>query len=89
MTLTRFNKKNLYISYNPYTDVLQLMDKTISQLPEESFSEQNKTGLKLIYYKNRPLLVEVKNAYERTGISIESLDREGILKIIDQMVKKI
>lgn len=82
--------KNWYISYNQYSDLFQIYDDKVFTLPENKVSEKREKKFRIIISKDsaKPLLFEIKNAYDILGVDIGKLSKTSIIKLIEPYLKK-
>ena len=79
-------KKEWDISYDPYSDLFQIYDSSIFELSKKHIITNKKNNVKLLFYKNysSPVLIEIMNAYTELGQNIENLNKNDILKLIEE-----
>lgn len=82
--------QNWYISYDIYSDLLQVYDDSVFRLPHKDLEEKRVKNLRVILYKKNlsPLLFEVKKAYDVLGTNIDSLAKPDIIKLIEPYFSK-
>ena len=82
--------QNWYISYDIYSDLLQIYDDNVFRLSDKDLDEKNTKELRVVFYKkdSSPLLFEVKRAYEVLGVNIDSLSKPDIIKLIEPYFSK-
>lgn len=76
--------KTWYVSYDPYTDLFQMYDGRVFELPKNHLMEKNSGNVKLLYSKDssKPLLIEIKNAYNQLG-DVDDLEKSEIINKVE------
>ena len=79
--------KTWHVSYNPYTDLFQMYDGHVFDLPKDSLTEKYMNNVRFLYSKNssQPLLIEIKNAYSQLG-DIEELEKNEIIDKVEPIL---
>jgi len=87
-TLTANDLKTWQISYNPYTDLFQMFNERVFKTPNNRLKEVKRGDATLLYLRNnnRPMLVQLNNAYTYLG-DIDNMSKEDIIKTIIGYVK--
>lgn len=82
--------KNGYIFYDPYSDLFQIYDNMVFILPGNQLQEKTSRNFRTVLYRqdSRPLLFEVKRAYDTFGINLDNLSRTSIIKLIEPYLSK-
>jgi len=82
--------KNWFISYNPYTDLFQIYDNVVFQIPKSELLEkdENKARFLLIKQTNQPILLEIKNFYQNVGVDINNMEKSAILSVVKPFFEK-
>lgn len=82
---------NWAVSYDPYSDVLQVYDQNIFNMPKNSLSTTKKDNFMSIKEKNseKPVLIQVKKAYNTFGLSLDKLNKKQIIKLVEPKIKEI
>ena len=88
-TQTKNILKGWSVSYDPYTDLFQMHKGNIFKMPKDKLSEKYINGMRFLYEKQRanPVLIEIKEAYEKFGCDITDLKKREIMKIVKPMVE--
>lgn len=76
--------KTWYVAYDPYTDLFQMYDGRVFDLPKNSIIEKTLNNIRLVYSKDssKPLLIEIKNAYNELG-DVDSLKKSEIINLVE------
>lgn len=78
------------ISYNPYSDVFQIYDESIFQIPSTSLLSKSENSVTVMFNKKTyaPLLLEIENSYDLLGFDIDTLPKSSIIKIVEPFISK-
>lgn len=78
------------VSYDPYTDLFQMHKGNVFKLSKGKLSEKHIDGMRFLYQKSHihPVLIEIKEAYDKFGCDITELEKREIIKIVEPMVKQ-
>ena len=76
--------KTWYVAYDPYTDLFQMYDGKVFDLPKNNLIEKSLENIRLVYSKNssRPLLIEIKNAYNQLG-DVDNLEKNEVINLVE------
>jgi len=82
--------QNWYVSYDVYSDLLQIYDDDVFKLPNDELKEERTNNIRVIFNKesSSPLLFEVKKAYEVLGTNVDSLPKPVIIKLVEPYFSK-
>ena len=82
--------KGWHISYNPYSDLFQIYDDMVFTLPKDKILEKKSKNFRTIIYRlnSKPVLFEIKKAYDTFGVDIDNLSRTCIIKLIEPYLSK-
>lgn len=82
--------KEWSVSYDPYSDLFQMRKGNVFKLPKDKLSEKHIDGMRFLYKKSHvhPVLIEIKEAYDKFGRDITDLEKREIMKIVEPMVEQ-
>ncbi len=73
------------ISYNPYTDILQLYDSRVIDKNFPRLTNRIIDSWKVGYYKEQPFFIEIVHTYEQVG-DVETMPKEAIIEKVKEKV---
>lgn len=82
--------KDWYISYDPYSDLFQIYDDVVFTLSDKQLTEKRAKNFRTIIARknSKPLLFEVKKAYDTFGVDIDNLSKTAIIKLVEPYLVK-
>ncbi|NTU73088.1 hypothetical protein HGB07_02840 [Candidatus Roizmanbacteria bacterium] len=78
------NKKNWLIEYNVYSDLFQIYTLDTFRKGRDELVEKRDSSFRILIEKDskKPVMFEIKKAYDVLGVDVDNLSRRAIIKLI-------